>query len=465
MKKYSEKFLNNSNILKHAVIGFEFEHYIKDLSYYQTLEKLNQLLEGDGVHVFGFRSYHSQFTPTATQFKIESDLSGGANMIELITGPLPYFQAKYFLIKILKFIQDFGYTTEKASIHFNISFSQESGFDLNDINILKLILNIDEEEIYRVYPSRANNTYAKSVKKLIPYKDYNFNSVPIDVIKNTLRLPSEKYYGINILHINDPKETQRLEFRYIGGTDYEKNIGQLLYFMDKFIINSYNSIGATFNDKDIEELEVYLDKNINNFKSLSTYDSFIVEFPTISLQVNQLYDYDVINAYYDKLFVQLFNIIESTESLKDCIINFVTDTNMFEVIDGTIKATQNIKHMVFINCIITDGIFEECQIINSELTNCQVIKTKIYGCKVTDTKVLNSEADVSELYNCYVQNSYINCNMYGGVFRSGKLGPFAILSSDTKIITDEEDNFFNTKYDAESEKGKYLNNSVNLFKK
>ena len=49
-------------------------------------------------------------------------------------------------IKILKFIQNYGYTNEKSSIHFNLSFNEESDKNLNSLNILKLILSIDEEE-------------------------------------------------------------------------------------------------------------------------------------------------------------------------------------------------------------------------------------------------------------------------------------------------------------------------------
>ena len=105
MKKYSDKFLNQSSKLKNAVIGFEFEFYMKDLSYYKTLELLNQELKP--VKVWGFRQYHSDFTPDSQNFKIEPDLSGGSNMVELITGPMQYTDAKFYLIKILKFIQSF----------------------------------------------------------------------------------------------------------------------------------------------------------------------------------------------------------------------------------------------------------------------------------------------------------------------------------------------------------------------
>ena len=166
MKKYSDKFLNQSNKLKFARVGFEFEFYMKELSYYKTLELLN--IELAPVKMWGFRQYHSDFTPDEKNFKIEPDLSGGSNMVELVTGPLNYYDAKYYLVKIIKFIQTYGYTNEKSSVHFNLSFNGEK--DLNDLNILKLVLNTDEDEIYRIFPSRKDNVYAKSVKKMITNK-------------------------------------------------------------------------------------------------------------------------------------------------------------------------------------------------------------------------------------------------------------------------------------------------------
>ena len=144
MEKYSDKFLNQYNKLKNAKIGFEFEFYMRDISFYKTLELLN--IELNPIKVWGFRQYHSEFTPDVNNFKIEPDLSGGSNMCEMVTGPMPYYDAKHYFLKIVKFIQNYGYTNEKCSIHFNISFNNDK--DLNDLNILKLILNMDENEVY-----------------------------------------------------------------------------------------------------------------------------------------------------------------------------------------------------------------------------------------------------------------------------------------------------------------------------
>lgn len=446
MEKYSDKFLNQSGKLKNSIIGMEFEFYMKDLSFYKTLEILNQELAPIKVH--GFREYHSDFKTDSSNFKLEPDLSGGSNMVELITGPLDYFDAKYYLIKIIKFIQTYGYTNEKCSIHYNLSFNGDR--NLNDLNILKLILNTDEEEIYRLYPTRKNNVYAKTVKNIIPYKEYDFFNIPISIIKNNLRLPSDKYYGINFLHINNDKESQRLELRYIGGKDYEKNLGQLIYFMDRFIINTYDAIDANFNSEDSEKLENFLEENIANYKNLSKYDNFIIDFPTIQIQVDQNQNYDLINTYYDKIYGKLFNLIEATTDLKECIINYVVESQTIELVDADFKCALTVRGYDLINCNV-EGIFEDCFFVGSKVNNSQLTKCKLQHSEANNSKVFNSKIEQSDLQDCYFMNGFLNGNMYGGVFRSGELGPYASLDSEVKVVTDSA-NFFDTKFDEETKK-------------
>jgi hypothetical protein len=444
MRKYSDKFINQSKKLKRSKVGMEFEFYMKELSYYKTLEMLNKELAP--VKVWGFRQYHSNFTPDKDNFKIEPDLSGGSNMVELVTGPMDYFDAKYYLVKIVKFIQNYGYTNEKSSIHFNISFNDEE-MNLNDLNILKLILNTDEDEIYRAFPSRKGNVYAKSVTNIIPYKEYDFFNIPISVVKNNMRIPNDKYYGINFSNIDNEKEKQRLEFRYIGGKDYEKNIGQLIYFMERFIINVYDSVDASFNSEDINKLEEYLEENIKSYKNLSKYDNFIVEFPSIMIQIDQVSNYDLISSYYDRIYPKLYNIIDSTDDLKDCIINYVTKDQNIEIVDANIKATSTLRTVDIINCNV-EGIFEDCFFVGSDINNSQLTKCKLQHSDALNTKVLNCNVESSTLENCYFMDGYLNGDMRGGIYRSGKLGPYATLDSEVKIVKDY-DNFFDTKFDIE----------------
>lgn len=448
MQKYSEKFIHEHAKLKNAVLGFEMEFYMKEISFYKTLEILNQVLSPVKLH--GFRQYHSDFTPDDKNFKMEPDLSMGSNGVEIITGPLPYNDAKYYLIKILKFIQNYGYTNERCSIHFNLSFDGDK--NLNNLNILKLILNTDEEEIYRFYPSRKGNIYAKTVKSIIPYKEYDFFNIPISSVKNSIKTPNDKYYGINFINITNDKESQRLEYRYIGGKDYEKNIGSIVYFLDRFILDAYSSIDGEFNESDADKLEKYLEENINKYKTFSKYDNFLVEYPKIQLQIDQNSMYELVSAYFQRVYPKLFDLVGSTDNLTDCIVNFDSATQTMEIVDAKIKSLSTLKGYEFINCNVLDGVYESCAFHGCEIDNSQISKSKISNSEINNSKILSCRVEQSGLKNCYFMNGYLNGDMEGGVFRSGELGPFSTISSDTKIVTQSSDNFFNAKFDSEENK-------------
>ncbi len=451
MRKYSEKFIHEHKKLSNAIIGMEFEFYMVDISYYKTMEMLNKELAPVKVH--GFRQYHSNFTPDAENFKIEPDLSGGSNMVELITGPLQYVEAKYFLAKILNFIQRYGKTNDKCSLHFNISF--QGDIDLNDLNVLKLILNTDEEEIYRFFPGRKNNIYAKSVKNLIPFKQYDFFNVNIDSVRNSMKLPNDKYFGINFINTPNGKKDQRIEYRYIGGTDYEKNIGTILYFMDRFVLDAYGSIDTPFDTSDSKKLEEYMEENIDKFKTFSKFEKFIVEFPSIELQVDQDGTFEVVDSNFTRMYKLLFDLLESVDDLKDCIINFDTDRKVLEVVDAHIKSMLTINKIEFINCMILDGIYDTCNFHGCEISNSQLTKSTIHNTDIKDSKVLACHVEQSNLEDCYFMNGFLNGDMVGGIFRSGELGPFASISSETRIVTDNGyGNFFDTKFDSDGKSDK-----------
>jgi hypothetical protein len=451
MRKYSEKFIHEHKKLSNAIIGMEFEFYMVDISYYKTLELLNKELSPVKVH--GFRQYHSNFTTDAENFKIEPDLSGGSNMVELITGPLPYIESKYYLSKILNFIQKHGKTNDKCSLHFNISFSGD--IDLNDLNVLKLILNTDEDEIYRFFPKRKNNIYAKSVKNLIPFKQYDFFNVNIDSVRNSMKLPNDKYFGINFINTPNGKKDQRIEYRYIGGTDYEKNIGTVLYFMDRFILDSYSCIDNGFDSEDSRKLEEYMEENIHKFKTFSKFENFIVEFPSIELQVDQDGTYDVVDSNFPRMYNALYNLMESADRLKDCIINFDTDRKVLEVVDAQIKSVLTMNKIEFVNCMILDGIYDSCNFHGCEISNSQLTKSSIHNSDVNGSKVLSCHVEQTTLVDCYFMNGFLNGDMEGGIFRSGELGPFSSISSETKIVSDNGyGNFFDTRFDSDGKSDK-----------
>jgi hypothetical protein len=119
-----------------------------------------------------------------------------------------------------------------------------------------------------------------------------------------------------------------------------------------------------------------------------------------------------------------------------------------EVVDARIKTSSTIKNYELINCQV-EGIFEDCFFVGSEIRNSQVSKSKLQHTEAINSKILNCNVESSTLENCYFMDGYLNGDMQGGVYRSGRLGPFATMDSEVKVVTDDN-NFFDTKYDEET---------------
>jgi hypothetical protein len=456
MEKYSDKYINNFNILNNAIVGFEFEFYT-DRPYYKLLEILNRELKP--VKVSGYRVYHSSFDPDENHWKIEPDLSMGYDGVELVSGPLPYVNAKIYLLKVLKILQGPEFhTDDKCSIHVNISFDKDKNTKIIDnLNKLKLILNVDEDFIYKFFPERENNFYAKSVKKLIPFKTYDFTNNAAELLINSLELPDTKYYGINLLNLFDG----RIEYRYIGGEGYEEKVSEVLELMDYFIELSWNCVDEPMTEDDMIELKSYLSDNINQFKNFTKLDNFIAEFPSIDLQVDMNPDLIVLRTYYEQIYDELYDLITNIYNLNNCIINYNTENQKMEIVDANFKTIFNLKKKDIIDSIIDGGSFSNCTFINCEIknahfSNCTLISSDVYDSKIESCKV----DEGSILHDCYVFNTLLNGHMQGGVFRSGKLGEFGQIDSDVKIVTGTNNYFGNATDQSMEDKLK----SIGAFK-
>jgi hypothetical protein len=428
MKKFSDKYLNNWKILDNAIVGFEFEFYCEK-SFYKLLEYLNNSLKP--IQVKGFRQYHSPFKPTPYMFKIEPDYSMGSKGIELITGPLKYFNAKIILLKILNILQEHCKTDERCSIHINISFDKEKTNKVLDyLNPLKLLLNVDEDKVYKLFPERKNNFYAKSVKRLIPFKNFNYSSYAINILKENLELPDTKYYGINIKN----SYSGRLEYRYIGGKDYQFKSYEITELMDYFILLTWNSIKTELDDNDKKTLDDYLQLNISNYKNFINLDNFIAEFPLIRLQVDKNDDYGMLKTFYDKLYDKLYEVIINIYNLGNCIINYDTLNQRIEIVNAEFKTIFDLKDIRLINCNIDGGSFNNCEIIDSEIKNAHFNNTLFFNSIIHESKIQTCKTDCLTILNkCYVDNTFLDGKMTGGVFRSGKIGERGLLDQNVKI--------------------------------
>lgn len=437
MKYFTHSYLNDYNVLGKSKIGLEFE-FLSKVNYHSTCLYLSERL---GVNVKGIKEYHPDEKPEDGKFILTPDLSGGFSCAELITNPMKYSEARIMLAKICSVLQEISETNDRTGIHINISF--EDNINIEAINPIKLILNIDEDKIYDIFPDRKNNVYCKSVKNLMPYKNYDFSHAGSNVLSSSLNLTSEssRYYGINFTCLSQG----RIEFRYIGGEDYQYKINEILDLMDYFILTTFNSLHGNLTQAESKMLRRYLESNIQKYKSLSKLESFITKYPTVTIEVDKNNSFEVIKSYYPTFYDELYELITQSKGLEQCTINFDTDTRQLELIDGEFECVGLITNVVFIDCIIRGGDFSKSEFYSCNLKNSIINASIVSDTSLLDSKLLECKAIKDTIMNdCYFSEGLMDATMKSGVFRSGKIGENAIISQETKMLNSEE-NFFGFK--------------------
>lgn len=438
MDTFSNKYINFFDVLKKSVIGFEFEFYT-NRSFYRLLELLNRELSPIRIH--GKRMYHSEFEVDEYNFKIEPDYSGGPDMVELITGPMPYVNAKLIMLKILKILQENGKTDERCSIHVNISFDKEltEDKDVTEVNKLKMILDIDEDLIYKYFPNRKNNFYSKSIKKLVPFKGYNYSTDAVNLTLNNFQLTDDtKYYGVNLKEAFNG----RLEFRYIGGKDYQFETRKIIELMDYFISLSWNSINDDLSEENVNELRKYLDENINNFKNFTRLESFVAEFPTIQLEIDKNDSFLIVKSQYNNIQDKIYEVIRNIYDLNNCIMNYDSIESRIEIVDASFETIFTLKGVNIIDSNVVNGEYIRVElngvdIKNAHLNNCKISNTDVFNCKLENCDV----DETSTLKECYFAGGLMNGNFESGVMRGGIVGEFGELGNDVDIVTDTDSYF------------------------
>lgn len=423
-------------ILHFSRVGFEIEFFSK-LSITETKRKIASEL-GKKIQVFD--KAHSEFIPTDRDFKLEKDYSGGEKMVELVTGPLDYVESKLILIKALRWISENGSTSDRCSIHINISFKDEflNKNIFRSMNILKFILDFDEEYIYKLFPKRKNSVYARSIKYVVP-----INKLYVDDIKKFLEtkvistehfiLPRTKYYGVNFSKLLK----DYLEFRYLGGKDYETRSEDIQNIVDFSILSTYKSVtNPGYTDENREELKrifKFYEKMIDAYKSP---DDLKKNFPGINFTVDKQYNLITNRLYYDRVRDKIFQLLSEAGAKKGWI-NYDSDTGKVQIKDFTLKKCYEVSHMDIVDCKIT-GVIIDCDMFDSETTFSEIHDSRMFGdtmCK--KSKLSNSYVSKNvELNDCYVYGraTIMLGKMFGGIFRQGMIERQNKISKDTEVV-------------------------------
>jgi len=433
--------MNNGNhfedayALSAANIGFEFE-FFTNMMKGRFAEIAGKEL-GKKIHVTD--SYHSGIPIDRQNFKLEADYSGGSDMVELVTGPMPYQEAIPVLHKILNLIKEYGYTTDKCAFQFNVSFDlmrKDISTPLQHIDKLKFVLSLDEGLIYDKFGVRYGNVYAKSVKRVIPRNRYLMldNIQTIDPMM--FRLPNEKYYGVNFTKLKDGY----LEFRYLGGRDYEKKGPQIVKVVDYVILYLYSILSGAnsrYTREDVETLQHMMNDYRKVVRSFSNPDMFFLNFPDIHVMVDLKGWDENIKSYWPTVRDKLFDLIVEG-GFKKGLFNYDTSIGRFQVKDGLFKDAMVISDIDLLECKIKRGTVDNCRLYYTEVHNSEVKDSQVFtASRIEKSKVKDTSLEYGNLCKeCYIDSpgKRIGCKIVGGVIRNGNVAESAEVSQTTKIV-------------------------------
>lgn len=422
--------LNDANILQNALVGVEFEFY-SNLPAQETADQIAKLL-GKKIHIE--TKAHSDFEVTQDEFKIEPDMSGGAKLLELVTGALPYFAARLMIINVCKWIEENGYTNDRSSIHLNLSFDKskiENKYRISKMNTLKFILDFNEEQVFKFFPKRENSAYAKSIKFVLPKEDtYFFDGKYIN--QQNFIYPDTKYYGINF----EKRHKNYLEFRYVGGADWEKKTTTILHLVDSFLLQLWKSTeNSDFSVLNAIELKKIISKNQRIIDARRDWKTIKDNWKHVKFTVDLNDNPKVVDLYWPSVKERVMKLF-THGTLSKGHINYDSDSGRIQVSGGKLEYCVDLHGYEFVGCFLR-GEFSEC-----DMYGCDIHGSDIHYCNFYSSTQLNSsKLDSSYVHgscvarDCYVYGKGVfKGTMHGGIFREGTYDKKLAKFNDVEII-------------------------------
>jgi hypothetical protein len=256
------------------------------------------------------------------------------------------------------------------------------------MNTLKFILDFNEEQVFKLFPKRENSAYAKSIKFVLPKEDtYFFDGKYIN--QQNFIFPDSKYYGINF----DKRHKNYLEFRYVGGADWEKKTSKVLYLVDSFLMQLWKSTeNAEFSELNAIELKRIISENQRIIDARRDWKTIKKNWKDVKFTVDLQDNPKVVDLYWPSIKDRVMRLFTHGELTKGHI-NYDSDSGKVQVNSGRLEYCVDLNGYEFVGCFLR-GEFTQC-----DMYGCDVHGSDIHYCNFYSSTQIKS----SNMYMGLVQ--------------------------------------------------------------
>lgn len=414
----------NDNIVGNSKIGFEFHGIFKDDDDV-LIEKLKTALNRE---VMFSNVEYKLLEPTENSAVLMKD----GQLSTIKTTMYGYYEAIYVMPKILELMSSLK-TLKSTYIHFNIGFDKDY-CDINNINVMKFILNYNEDSVIKNIGDITANGEFKKLTDIKPtsYKDcLDKVQKQIESLKYVER--TDSIYGIDFSNTGKGF----ISFLYANSIDYKKKWEGILKSVNHTIITLYNS--STYNvltDEEVEKVEK-INKEYDEYeKSFMCYELFKERYKSISVTADLNNDKSVIDVLFPSIKEKLFDIVVCN-GVRTAKVNYDSDISRFQIKDITLKGCYHLKGVDIVDSEIQNSNITDCDIYDTKITNSTITNCNIFGYgNAKDSKFKDCFISMNiELKDCDV---YGNLGKMGGSMDGGTLKNTSVISDTAEIKANVE---------------------------
>ena len=353
--------------------------------------------------------------------------------------------ARLITIDLLKWIERNGSTGRNDNFFVDLKFLDEekgpfkgtlfsTATKIDNIDKLKFILEFDEDKVYKAFPSRKDSFNSQSIIRFEPTQKF----IPREaeaVDPRVYDIPSTQNCGINFETLNQGF----LRMQYIGGSGYQSKVGLVLDTINQFIVTSWDCvINKSFTKENLKAFGKAISVKEKIRQSYLDYALFKKNYPKVKFTADLVSDQKVLESYYNILRDRFYTIFINCQFSNDEFeINYDSTLSVIQIRDAKIKCKE-IEGLEFISCEIENGIFHRSDFYDCKIVNATIVQSNIYlDSIVTNCNLMNSFSNrTTNLIDCEFDgmNGVLNGKMTRGIFKKGKIGLFADVSKDTKVI-------------------------------